>query len=52
MRLIDILFSFPGIIIALTIITILGMGIQNVILAIGISEFQHLHVLPMVKHYR
>jgi peptide/nickel transport system permease protein len=36
MRCMDIMLSFPSIIIALTIISILGTGIQNVILAIAI----------------
>jgi peptide/nickel transport system permease protein len=38
MRLMDVLLSFPGIIIGLTIIAILGSGIENVILAIAIYQ--------------
>ena len=36
MRFIDIMLSFPSIIVALTIISILGTGISNLIFAIGI----------------
>ncbi|HEC43625.1 MAG TPA: ABC transporter permease [Bacteroides sp.] len=36
MRLMDIMLSFPSIIVALTIIAILGSGIQNLIIAIAI----------------
>jgi peptide/nickel transport system permease protein len=38
MRLMDVMLSFPGIIVGLTIIAILGPGLQNVILAIGIYQ--------------
>ena len=38
MRLMDVLLAFPGIVIALTIIAILGRGIENVILAIAIYQ--------------
>lgn len=38
MRLMDVLLSFPGIIIGLTIIAILGSGIENVILAIAVYQ--------------
>jgi peptide/nickel transport system permease protein len=38
MRLNDVLLAFPGIIVALTIITILGTGIENVIVAIAIVQ--------------
>lgn len=38
MRLMDVLLSFPGIIIGLTIIAILGSGIENVIIAIAIYQ--------------
>ncbi|MCY4617032.1 MAG: ABC transporter permease [Chloroflexi bacterium] len=37
MRLMDALFAFPGILLALMIIAALGTGIQNVMLAIGIT---------------
>jgi len=36
MRLMDIMLSFPSIIVALTIISILGTGVTNLIIAIGI----------------
>jgi len=36
-RLVDIMFAFPGILLALMLIAILGVGIQNVMIAIGIS---------------
>jgi peptide/nickel transport system permease protein len=36
MRLMDIMLSFPSIIVALTIIAILGSGIQNLIIAIAV----------------
>ncbi|MBI4276900.1 MAG: ABC transporter permease [Armatimonadetes bacterium] len=38
MRLMDVLLAFPGIVVALTIVAILGPGEQNVILAVGISQ--------------
>jgi peptide/nickel transport system permease protein len=38
MRLMDVLLAFPGIIIALTIISILGPGITNMIVAIAIYQ--------------
>lgn len=38
MRLVDVLLAFPGIVVALTIIAILGQGIGNVIIAIAIFQ--------------
>lgn len=38
MRLMDIMLSFPSIIIALTIISVLGVGIENLIFAIAIHN--------------
>ncbi|MEX2356181.1 MAG: ABC transporter permease [Thermaerobacterales bacterium] len=38
MRLMDVMLAFPGIIIALTVIAILGPGLNNVIIAVGISK--------------
>ena len=38
MRLIDMLLAFPGIITALTIISILGRGVENLIVAIAIVQ--------------
>jgi len=38
MRFMDVLLAFPGIVIALTIIAILGRGIENVIVAIAIYQ--------------
>jgi len=37
MRLMDIMLAFPGILLALTAITILGPGLNNVMIAVGIS---------------
>lgn len=37
MRLVDILLSFPGILLALMIVAMLGTGLVNIMLAIGIS---------------
>lgn len=36
-RLADILLSFPGILLALSLVAILGVGLQNVIISVGIS---------------
>lgn len=36
MRIIDVLLAFPGVLLALAIVSILGTGIVNVILAVGI----------------
>ena len=38
MRLMDVLLAFPGIVVALTIIAILGQGIGNVVVAIAIFQ--------------
>jgi peptide/nickel transport system permease protein len=38
MRLNDVLLAFPGIIVALTIVSILGTGLENVIVAIAIVQ--------------
>ena len=38
MRLVDIMLSFPSIIVALTIISVMGSGITNLIIAIGINN--------------
>lgn len=38
MRMMDVLLAFPGIVIALTIIAILGRGVENVIIAIAIVQ--------------
>jgi peptide/nickel transport system permease protein len=37
MRLVDVLLAFPGIIIALTVISILGTGLSNVVVAIAVA---------------
>jgi peptide/nickel transport system permease protein len=36
-RLADILLSFPGFLLALSLVSILGVGLQNVIISVGIS---------------
>lgn len=38
MRVIDVLLSFPGILLALLIITVLGPSLLNVMIAVGISD--------------
>jgi peptide/nickel transport system permease protein len=38
MRVMDILLAFPGIIVALTVIAVLGPGLNNVVLAVGLSQ--------------
>ncbi len=38
MRLIDIMLAFPGILLALVIIAVLGRDLQNVMIAVGISS--------------
>jgi peptide/nickel transport system permease protein len=38
MRFMDVLLSFPGIVIALTAIVVLGPGTSNVIVAVGLSQ--------------
>lgn len=38
MRLMDVLLAFPGIVIALSIVAILGRGVENVIIAIAIYQ--------------
>jgi ABC-type dipeptide/oligopeptide/nickel transport system permease subunit len=36
-RLADVLFSFPGFLLALSLVSILGVGLQNVVISVGIS---------------
>ncbi|HZP96296.1 MAG TPA: ABC transporter permease [Candidatus Limnocylindria bacterium] len=38
MRLIDVLLAFPGILLAITIVAVLGAGFGNIIIAIGIAS--------------
>ena len=38
MRVIDVLLAFPGILLAITIVAVLGAGFTNIILAIGIAS--------------
>lgn len=38
MRLLDILMSFPGILLALVVITVLGRGLLNAMIAVGIGQ--------------
>jgi peptide/nickel transport system permease protein len=47
MRFMDVLLAFPGIVIALTIIAILGRGIENVIVAIAIYQ---IHQFARLAH--
>ncbi len=37
MRLVDVLLAFPGILLALAIVSILGPGLRNVMVAVGVS---------------
>ena len=37
-RLIDIMIAFPGILLAIVVVTVLGVGVQNVMLATGIAS--------------
>jgi peptide/nickel transport system permease protein len=41
MRLIDVLLAFPNILLALAVIAILGPGLTNVMIAVGISYIPH-----------
>jgi peptide/nickel transport system permease protein len=41
MRLMDMLLAFPGILLALAVIAILGPGLTNVMIAVGISYIPH-----------
>jgi peptide/nickel transport system permease protein len=41
MRLMDVLLAFPGILLALAVIAILGAGLTNVMIAVGISYIPH-----------
>ena len=38
MRIVDLLMAFPGILLALLVITVLGRGLVNVMLAVGIAD--------------
>jgi peptide/nickel transport system permease protein len=38
MRLNDVLLAFPGIVVALTVVSILGRGLENVVVAIAITQ--------------
>jgi len=37
-RLIDILIAFPGILLAIVVVTILGVGVENVMIAVGVAS--------------
>jgi len=37
MRLIDALLAFPGILLALVVISVLGVGLENVVIAVGVA---------------
>lgn len=37
-RLVDIMIAFPGILLAIVIVTILGLGVENVMIAVGIAS--------------
>lgn len=37
-RLIDIMIAFPGILLAIVIVTILGVGVENVMIAVGVAS--------------
>ncbi len=37
-RFIDILIAFPGILLAIVVVTILGVGVENVMIAVGIAS--------------
>ena len=37
-RLVDILLSFPGILLALSLVATLGPGVTNVVISVGISS--------------
>ncbi|HSW36666.1 MAG TPA: ABC transporter permease [Candidatus Limnocylindrales bacterium] len=37
-RFIDVLIAFPGILLAIVIVTILGVGVENVMIAVGIAS--------------
>ena len=39
MRVVDVLLAFPGILLAIAMVAILGPGIQNIVIAIGIFGF-------------
>ncbi|HLW49106.1 MAG TPA: ABC transporter permease [bacterium] len=39
MRVVDVMLAFPGILLAIAMVAILGAGIQNVVIAIGIFGF-------------
>ncbi len=37
-RLVDIMIAFPGILLAIVIVTILGVGVENVMIAVGVAS--------------
>lgn len=37
-RLVDIMIAFPGILLAIVVVTILGVGVENVMIAVGIAS--------------
>ncbi len=37
-RIIDIMIAFPGILLAIVVVTILGVGVENVMIAVGIAS--------------
>lgn len=37
-RLVDIMIAFPGILLAIVVVTVLGLGVENVMIAVGIAS--------------
>lgn len=37
-RIIDVLIAFPGILLAIVVVTVLGVGVENVMIAVGIAS--------------
>ena len=50
MRIMDGMFSFPFILLAMILITVLGNGVMNVILAIGIASVRDLPVSQEARY--
>ncbi|SPW72557.1 ABC transporter permease [Escherichia coli] len=42
MRICDVLFAFPGILLAIAVVAVLGSGIANVIIAVAIFSIPRL----------
>ena len=52
MRICDVLFAFPGILLAIAVVAVMGSGMSNVIIAVAIFSIPAFARLVRVRHWR